>query len=335
MELIVTPDNPAPPGGVATTLRAADGMSLRVARWHPAGEPLGSILIGAGRAEFIEKYFETIGELLARRLAVVVFDWRGQGLSGRELDNSRKGHIDDFSLYERDLDAVVEQTLEPFCPRPWFALGVSMGATVLLDQARGDRSPFERLALIAPIIDVYGLRFPRFDRALAETLDTVGLGAAYIPGGGGASKYAKPFAGNPFTSDERRYARTAATVAAAPSLSIGDPTIGWVNAAFRLMARFADPEYPRRVLTPALVFGAGADRIVDSRAVEAFSTRLKAGRSLVVPHARHELLMERDVFRQQFWSAFDAYIPGQRDEVAALATAQSWIETARGKRAPW
>jgi lysophospholipase len=187
MDIIVTADNPAPPGGVVTTLRAVDGMTLRVARWHPDGDALGTVLVCVGRAEFIEKYFETVGELLERRLAVVVFDWRGQGLSGRELDNSRKGHIDDFSLYERDLDAIAEQVLDPFCRRPWFALGHSMGAAILLAQARADRSPFERLALIGPLIDVYGLKFPRAARLLAETLDTIGFGGAYIPGGGNAS----------------------------------------------------------------------------------------------------------------------------------------------------
>jgi lysophospholipase len=335
MDIIVTADNPAPPGGVVTTLRAVDGMTLRVARWHPDGDALGTVLVCVGRAEFIEKYFETVGELLERRLAVVVFDWRGQGLSGRELDNSRKGHIDDFSLYERDLDAIAEQVLDPFCRRPWFALGHSMGAAILLAQARADRSPFERLALIGPLIDVYGLKFPRAARLLAETLDTIGFGGAYIPGGGNASALAKPFEGNRLTSDERRYRRNAAVVAAAPGLAIGDPTIGWLNAAFRLMSQFADPEYPRRILKPSLVFAAGDDRVVDPRTVEAFATRLKAGRHLVVPYARHEILMERDVFREQFWAAFDAYIPGSRDELSALATAQDWIERAREKKAIW
>ncbi len=335
MDLIVTPDNPVPPGGVTTTLRAVDGMRLRVSRWHPEADALGTVLICTGRAEFIEKYFETVGELLSRRLAVVVFDWRGQGLSGRELDNSRKGHIDDFSLYERDLDAIVEQALDPFCPRPWFSLGHSMGASVLLAQARAGRSPFERLALIAPLVDVHGLKFPRASRLLAETLDTIGFGGAYVPGGGGTSALTRPFEGNRLTSDEGRFRRNANIVAAAPSLAIGDPTIGWLNAAFRLMAQFADPEYPRRILTPALVFAAGDDRVVDARAVEMFSTRLKAGRHLVIPYARHEILMERDAFRQQFWSAFDAYIPGARDELSALVTAQDWVEKARRKRALW
>jgi lysophospholipase len=310
MELILTPDNPVPPGAVVSAIRAVDGMTLRVARWHPEGRPCGTVVVCPGRAEFLEKYFETARELLARGLTVIVFDWRGQGLSGRELGNRRKGHIDDMSLYERDLDALVVQVLEPFCPKPWFALAHSMGGAVLIAQARNDTSPFERIVTTAPMVDIYGLRFPRAARLLAEGLDVVGLGGAFIPGGRGLSIFSKPFANNPLTADEGRFARCAAIVAAAPDVSIGDPTIGWVNAAFRLMDSFADPEYPRRTRTPILVFAAGEDRIVDTRAVERFATRLKAGRLIVIPYARHEILMERDVFRAQFWAGFDAFIPG-------------------------
>ena len=57
-----------------------------------------------------------IAELLARGFAVVALDWRGQGLSERQLRNPRKGHIDDFEIYERDLVALREQILDAFVP---------------------------------------------------------------------------------------------------------------------------------------------------------------------------------------------------------------------------
>ena len=91
-------------------------------------------------------------------------------------------------------------------------------------------------------------------------------------------------------------------------LAIGDPTIGWVNAAFRLMQSFAQPEFPRRILTPALVFAAGDDRVVDSATVERFAHRLKAGHLVVLPQARHEILMERDPLRAEWWAATDAFL---------------------------
>ncbi len=312
MDLVITPENPAPPQGVVAMVRSADGMELRIARWHPVNEPVGTVVVCSGRAQFVEQYFETIRDLLTRDLVVIAFDWRGQGLSGRELGNPLKGHIDDFSLYERDLETLADQALEPFCPRPWFALGHSMGAAVLLAQARSGRSPFERLVLTAPLIDIYGLPYRQGMRLLVETLDILGLGGAFAPTRRHANIYSKPFDGNPLTSDPQRFAVSAAIIAAAPQIAIGAPTIGWINAAFRRIAAFADPEYPRRTLTPILVVAAGDDRIADLAATERFATRLKAGHLLVIPYARHEILAERDALRSQFWSAFDAFVPGTR-----------------------
>ena len=37
---------------------------------------------------------------------------------------------------------------------------------------------------------------------------------------------------------------------------------------------------------------------------------LRAGSHLVVVGAQHELLMEQDRYRSQFWAAFDAFVPG-------------------------
>ncbi len=181
----------------------------------------------------------------------------------------------------------------------------------VLMQAHGGRSPFARIIATAPMIDIYGLRLPRAARLLAETLDGLGLGGAFIPGGKPISIMSKPFKGNPLTSDARRYARNAAIVAAEPMLALGDPTISWAHAAFRLIDAFADPEYPRRIQTPALIFSAGADHVVETRAVERFASRLKAGKLIPIPFAEHEILQERDAIRSQFWAAFDAFAPGE------------------------
>ncbi len=87
---------------------------------------MGTVLIMGGRAEFIERYSETIRELRRRGFHVASFDWRGQGGSDRLLRNPRKGHVRRFSDYRRDMDAVFAQ-LMPKLPRPWFVLAHSMG----------------------------------------------------------------------------------------------------------------------------------------------------------------------------------------------------------------
>ena len=72
---------------------------------------------------------------------MVVWDWRGQGQSDREIRAGRYGHVTSFAAYRRDLVAIEAQVLRAFAPRPWFALGHSMGGAILIDQAHDATSP--------------------------------------------------------------------------------------------------------------------------------------------------------------------------------------------------
>src|ERR1700690_1543510 len=161
MHLVSTTGNRARPGAAVTSARAIDGVSLHIARWVPPTAVRGTVARLQGRGEFIEKYYETIGQLLARGFAVAALDWRGQGGSARQLRDSLKGHIDDFSLYARDLDTLVDDVLGPSCPQPWYGLCHSMGAAILLSIAHAGRCPFERVVLTAPMIAPAGLPRPR------------------------------------------------------------------------------------------------------------------------------------------------------------------------------
>jgi lysophospholipase len=325
MELCTISGNPAPPGAVISAIAARDNWNLRAVRWSCSAACAGTIAILPGRAEFIEKYFEVIGELLSRNFDVAILDWRGQGLSGRLADDPRKGHIRDFRAYGHDLEALVEQVLAPFCRPPWFALGHSMGGAIALAQARAGRSPFARMVLTAPMIDIYGLRFGRAMRFFAKALVLLGQGRRFAPGGSPKPYMSASFEGNVLTSDSNRHARAAAIIEAMPELAIGDPTIGWINAAFRFIRRFEEVAYPRQILTPVLILAAGADRIVDTAATEYFASRLKAGKCITLAHARHEILMERDAFRELFWAAFDAFLPGECGAGAAAAVIDQCI----------
>src|ERR1700726_4973604 len=102
MKLISIPANPVPEDVVTGMLKTPDGVSLRFARWAPPPGRKGTVCLFGGRAEFIEKYFETVRDLRTRGFAVATLDWRGQGLSERALRNSRKGYVRDFSGYDVD-----------------------------------------------------------------------------------------------------------------------------------------------------------------------------------------------------------------------------------------
>lgn len=314
MQLFPTPDNPIPGNATLMSVTTSDGIVLRVAHWKATTrEVRGTVCILQGRAEFIEKYFETIADLRRRGFAVVAFDWRGQGGSGREIDNPKKGHVRDFSRYRLDLEAVRAQVLEPLMPKPHFALAHSMGGAIALWAAREGWLPFERLVATAPMIELCLVRVTRMTRTSARLLRWLGFGKSFIPGGGETSLATKPFEGNRLTGDARRHARNAALATAMGEGAIGDPTITWTDAAFRLMGRLQDPRFALAVRTPTLIVAAGADPICATPAIERFAARLKAGHAIVLPGSRHEILMENDVIRSEFWAAFDAFVPGTPD----------------------
>jgi lysophospholipase len=317
IELCSIPENPIPGRPEVFTILARDGVGLRVARWAARGVARGTVLVVQGRSEFIEKYAEVVGMLLARGFAVVAFDWRGQGGSQRLTDNPRKGHVRRFSDYRLDLSAVVEQVL-PDMPAPIHVLAHSMGAALMLDAAhelapRGPSAafPFARMVLSAPMIEIVGAEPDRLrPRWTAMGARLLGLGRSFVPQGGETATLTRPFAGNPLSSDPVRYARNAELAAACPHLAIGDPTIDWAAGAMALTRRLAQPRLPLGIVVPTLVVAAGADTIVSSAAIERFCARLKAGRVIVLPGARHEILIERAVYWEAFWRAFDAFVPG-------------------------
>jgi len=314
MTLTSTIDNPAPPGAIEEDVRTADGFRLRAVRWTPSGAERGTVALLEGRGEFIEKYFEAAKDLLARGFAVAALDWRGQGGSDRALRNAKKGHVDDFSQFERDLEAFVAEILEPHCPRPWFGLGHSMGAAALLIVDAQGRCPFERLVLTSPMIAVKGVDHRGAARFVVEILDSLGFGGAFAPRNSGETFWSRPFEGNVFTTDATRFARIAGLTAAAPHLFLGGPTVGWTHAAFRAMRRFDDPTFPRRANTPILIVASGADQVTDCAATERFAARLRGGRIIVIEGAEHEIMIERDALRDQFWAAFDAFVPGGAEQ---------------------
>jgi lysophospholipase len=310
MKLVSIPANPVPDDVVPGSIKTPDGVNLRFARWAPPAGRKGTVVVLQGRAEYIEKYFETVRDIRARGFAVATFDWRGQGMSDRVLADRHKGHVRNFSEYATDLEAIMEQVVLPDCPPPFFALGHSMGAAIGIRACHDGSRWFERMVLSAPMIALRPGRLTAIAGPLARFMRMLGRGAGYVPTGDGKAMGAEDFIGNVLTSDPVRYARNATVLEEAPELGIGAPTVAWVDAALRLMKRFAAPGYAADIRQPILLVAAGRDEVVSTPAIETFGMNLLAGRHLILAGSKHEILQEQDHYRGQFWAAFDAFVPG-------------------------
>ncbi len=311
-DLIGITRNPVPNGAVAGTFTARDGLSIRFARWDTTAERrIGTVCLFQGRTEFIEKYFETITDLRRRGFAVATMDWRGQGGSSRLLRNPLKGHAESFAHFDEDVRRFMSEIVLPDCPPPYYCLAHSMGGHLVLRLAQTKVCWWDRIVLTSPMIQFAGSDMQNsLIRAGAEASTLLGAGDAFIPGGKPHLWDEISFEANPLTSDRLRYERAQEVLRAAPGLAIGSPTIGWVAAACNSIAVVNSSAFMASVKVPILIVAAGNDEIVSTAAIERFASRIKNCARIVVAGAKHEILQERDQFREQFWAAFDAFVPG-------------------------
>ena len=349
MTLVDHPDNPVPEGAESGFVTTPDGIRVRYAHWHAAGrQRRGTVTLLQGRAEFIEKYFEVIEDLRSRGFAVVTFDWRGQGGSQRLTRNPRRGHVSNFRKFRIDLRTVLKEVSLATYPGPHFALAHSTGGLVLLSDTERLRTMLDRAVITAPLLglpsgswapDLAAVRrkvlrkltfgvlgkpplkagapktsalIEKVGFPIARLFSLVGLGRVFVPGGDGAIFV--PFEDNRQTSDRTRFERFNKVLEAAPELGVGAPTMGWVNAAARAMLPLRKRGAGPNMKLPCLMLAAGSDRIVSTPAIEDFVSRAKAAAYVEIPGSAHELMMERDVYRDQFWAAFDAFVPGLEAE---------------------
>ena len=272
------------------------------------GEPRGSVVLSPGRTEPIEKYFEVIGDLTGRGLQVLVHDWRGQGLSQRTLPDRLRGHAGSYQDFLGDYRALLDQ-FGAGLPKPWIALGHSMGGCLtLLALVKGERR-FDAAILSAPML---GLSLGHTPRLAA--LAMVGLNALLGRTGELALSAYDPmselFEVDKLTHDRARYERYKAQLRACPELAIGAMTWGWLSFAFAATGAIAAPGALEPVDILVSIVAAGKDRLVLNAASRAAAARLPHGRYVEVAGAYHELLMETDDKRDQFWTAFDALLAG-------------------------
>lgn len=296
--LLSIPQAPVPEGGAAEWVEGAGGVRLRAA-WFPVEGARGTVVLSPGRTEPIEKYYEVVDELRARRFCVLVHDWRGQGLSDRLARHRLRGHASPLSGYVEDFRRLLD-AFEGRAPRPWLGLGHSMGGGLnLLSIAEGE----SRLAALVSTAPMLGLDMTGKPAGLARRLawlfSRAGAGTAYAIGRG--DPLGGRFENSILTHDHARWARTRAMLEAHPELQLGGVTWSWIDLAFALQARLAAAS----LSLPLAIIAAGEERLVDNRLARALVERSQQASYDEVAGAYHEILMEIDPVRARFWAVFD------------------------------
>lgn len=314
--LVETDDNPIPQDvRTGTLLARRHGRKPETIRYAIIDTKVvprkGTIICLHGRNECIEKYFETANDLTQKGFTFVTFDWRGQGGSSRFIKNSSKGYVRHFQHYRDDLNQILEEIVLPDCSGPYFILAHSTGALIALSAAQSLLGRISRMVLLAPFLGMTNQPISTSTiGGLATLLKWLGLGKIYMAGGA-RPREAKPFEQNILTSDKKRYGRNARLFAKKPELFLGGPTASWVSAAAKAIRQIRSESYLASLHMPILILTAGDDRVVDNQVINEVSNMIPSGKTITIDGAKHEILQEKDYYREQALAAILAFLPGE------------------------
>ena len=271
------------------------------------------MLLLHGRTEFNEKYEETAADLIARGFDVWSFDWRGQGLSSRLLEDRHKGHVGDYDLLVEDLQAVIGHVREAGrAVRPIVLLGHSMGGLPAMRYLATGTTEVAAAILSAPLFGIGPGSFPSgLAKVLSRLAVWVGLGDRFAVSQRHWRQGADSFADNPLTSDAARYAVHQHWFRDTPELTLGGVTWGWLDSTIQACDELFRPGQAAQIAVPVLLGLAGDDVVVSRSAIVRMAELVPGAVLKTYPGARHELMMERDDIRDAFLADFDDFLKGR------------------------
>ena len=304
-----------PSGFAWGSFAAPDGAKLR---WGhlPAPAPRAECVMVGGFTECIEKYFETIADLAERGLSVWCLDWRGQGGSERPRRLPSRPRPRRYDRDASDL-ALFARSLPP-SRHPRLLIAHSMGAAIALLCLRQLPDLFDAAILSAPMLGIRTGRVPpMLARCVALAARASGLGLCFVPG---ARRWSPDRIPSPATSrvsnDPERCRLQFLWFSARAQLRVDEATYGWLDGAFRLVARIVRPEFLAAIDTPILLASAGRESFVEPAAHRRAAALLPECTLVEFAESKHEPFLERDAIRNSWLDAIDRFVS---DRLANLA----------------
>lgn len=292
------------------TFDTHDGLKIRFDSYACGKKACrGVVVVLGGRSEFIEKYRETVDQLLSRKMDVVTFDWRGQGLSARMLPNRSKGYVETYEDYLKDLAFFMDSHVLQKAGRPVIMLAHSMGGHIALRYLHDHPGRVQKAVLTSPLIDIAGPAIlTKAMKVIVKIIARSGFRKYYATRANDFDPSRKCFAGNRLTRDPHRFQKTIQMIIDNPDVAIGGVTFGWLDATFASIQRMMTDGYLESVTTPVKIVSAGGDEIVSIAAQKKICRRLPNCSLVIIPNALHELLIETDGVLEKFWETFDEFV---------------------------
>ena len=291
--------------GIDGYFNGENNVSIHYMLFRVAKEK-GAIVISNGRTEAIIKYKELIYDLNHNGYSVYLIDHRGQGFSGRMVADKQMGYVDDFNNYVLDLHHFVVTKVKPLKSKHLYLLGHSMGGAIAARYLEEFHDGFDAAVLNSPMLQP-NLFTANTSGLVCKLMKLEKEREVYAPGQKSYDDEDICFDDNLLTHSVVRFKLMHQELAEHPKAKIGGPSVGWIQSACE--ASNLAVENAGKIKIPLFIIRGSADKIVNPKAEDEFCSKVgKKCRGYEIDGAWHELLIEKDLYREEAVNAILTFL---------------------------
>ena len=246
-----------------------------------------------GRAENMLKWSEAAYDFYHQGYDVLLFDHRGQGYSTHLLEDSEKGHLDEFRFYVDDMAKIIEKVTALFNYSTQHLLAHSMGALISTYYLANCDHCINKAVLSSPFYGI-PLKHPIRDELIIALMNMLGQGERYVFGKGPYQQAHLEYNELSFCKTRMKWMNRVNRKN--PAIHLGGPTFRWVHLCLNVIKRL--PKVIPKIEIPTLILQAEKEKIVDNKNLEKLTALFPNVESMLVPQAKHEILFEKDNVRK-------------------------------------
>lgn len=265
---------PMPDGWEWGLFEPEEGVALRVGRVRVPNAK-GTVVVVPGYTAPLDLYAATVRRFAAEGWNVSGIEYRGQGLSKRDLADPERGFVRSWARLGEDLAAFVADERQRNGGK-LFVWANSMGAHVTLRAERDANLAVDGYVMSVPMVRIdtgavpYGVA-----RAITTFYSLTGMDEEYavgqVPWQPSRIRYDEP---TPCSTNPATAWRRDALFVLNPALRTSGTTNGWVRRTMASTDELMRPAFAAKVEEPVLMFTAGQEAFVDSDAAGALCDRL-------------------------------------------------------------
>ncbi|WP_455474754.1 serine aminopeptidase domain-containing protein [Bartonella sp. B30(2025)] len=281
-------------------LKTGIDREIRFVTTRPTTDkPKGTIVILGNYTNTIEEYCLPMNEISKRGFYTAIFDWFDKAPPQHTIVKKRHYQYFDINNDINDLDKFLTNVVYNNCPPPYYLLTFGIGGLIAFNGLDIINHQFSKMLCVSPLFAPFGNKANSFQHKITQLFSDIGLGFLPMISVNKLKKKTTPF-----------LRINKESLPPPPHLFIPSPTSRWMASVFNAIEIMKKNILNGHLQIATLFILANKNNMINNIEVRQLCQQTHITDSITIIGADLDTIMQEEHHKNQFWAAFDAFIPG-------------------------